>query len=214
MRKAIQKNAIVLALFAIVCTATVGLVHWFTKDTIAKQQQQQLVDQLSQVVPADTHNNDIANDCFTITSPELGSALPQSAYVATKNGTPIGMAITSTAPDGYNGNINLLVGINTSGKVTGVRVLSHKETPGLGDKIELRKANWVLDFNDKESKEESDPRWNVKKDGGIFDQFTGATITPRAVVKAVYKTLNYFNTHSSDLFEKVNDESLRCENSK
>lgn len=214
MRKAIQKNAIVLALFAIVCTATVGLVHWFTKDTIAKQQQQQLVDQLSQVVPADTHNNDIANDCFTITSPELGSALPQSAYVATKNGTPVGMAITSTAPDGYNGNINLLVGINTSGKVTGVRVLSHKETPGLGDKIELRKANWVLDFNDKESKEESDPRWNVKKDGGIFDQFTGATITPRAVVKAVYKTLNYFNTHSSDLFEKVSDESLRCENSK
>lgn len=214
MRKAIQKNAIVLALFAIVCTATVGLVHWFTKDTIAKQQQQQLVDQLSQVVPANTHNNDIANDCFTITSPELGSALPQSAYVATKNGTPVGMAITSTAPDGYNGNINLLVGINTSGKVTGVRVLSHKETPGLGDKIELRKANWVLDFNDKESKEESDPRWNVKKDGGIFDQFTGATITPRAVVKAVYKTLNYFNTHSSDLFEKVNDESLRCENSK
>lgn len=214
MRKAIQKNAIVLALFAIVCTATVGLVHWFTKDTIAKQQQQQLVDQLSQVVPADTHNNDIANDCFTITSSELGSALPQSAYVATKNGTPVGMAITSTAPDGYNGNINLLVGINTSGKVTGVRVLSHKETPGLGDKIELRKANWVLDFNDKESKEESDPRWNVKKDGGIFDQFTGATITPRAVVKAVYKTLNYFNTHSSDLFEKVSDESLRCENSK
>lgn len=214
MRKAIQKNAIVLALFAIVCTATVGLVHWFTKDTIAKQQQQQLVDQLSQVVPADTHNNDIANDCFTITSPELGSALLQSAYVATKNGTPVGMAITSTAPDGYNGNINLLVGINTNGKVTGVRVLSHKETPGLGDKIELRKANWVLDFNDKESKEESDPRWNVKKDGGIFDQFTGATITPRAVVKAVYKTLNYFNTHSSDLFEKVNDESLRCENSK
>jgi len=210
MRDAIQKNALVLAGFAIACTTLVGLVHWSTKDTIAAQQQFQLIERLAQVIPKETHNNDIANSCFLVTAEELGSSLPQSAYVALKDGQPVALAITSTAPDGYSGNINMLVGISVNGTISGVRVLSHKETPGLGDKVELRKDNWILSFNDKEIIEESDPRWAVRKDGGIFDQFTGATITPRAVVKAVHRTLTYFNNNKKLLFNNSNDETLRC----
>lgn len=210
MRKAVSKNAFVLAVFAVVCTTIVGLVHSSTKDKIKEQKQRQLIDQLSQVIPSNTHNNDIANDCFLITTPELGSSTAQSAYVATQDGKPVAIAITTTAPDGYNGNINMLVGMAVDGTVSGVRVLSHNETPGLGDKVELRKSDWILSFNNKTVIEESDLRWNVKKDGGLFDQFTGATITPRAVVKTVHKTLTYFNNNKTSLFQKINDETLRC----
>jgi electron transport complex protein RnfG len=200
MRKAIQKNAFVLATFAIVCTTIVGIVHSLTKDEIATQKQQQLIKQLSQVVNPDSHNNEMANDCFMIDVPELGSSTLQKAYLAKKDNTPVAVALTATAPDGYNGNIKMLIGIKADGVVSGVRVLEHNETPGLGDKVELRKDDWITSFNGKKSVEEQDPRWNVTKDGGLFDQFTGATITPRAVVKSVYKALTYFNNNKNELF--------------
>ena len=206
MRKAIQKNANVLAIFAIVCTAVVGIVHSLTKDEIELQKQQQLLKTLSQVINPATYNNEIINDCIMFSQTGSDKAAksknqtPHAAYIATYNDSPVAMAITATAPDGYNGNIDIIVGIKTSGVVSGVRVLNHNETPGLGDKIELKRNSWITTFTDKKINGNPDPRWKVAKDGGMFDQFTGATITPRAVVKAVHNTVAYFNENKKTLF--------------
>lgn len=209
MRKAIKKNANILAVFAIVCTAIVGLVHTLTKDKIEQQKQQQLLDRLSQVIDPNSYNNEIINDCIIIAPTEVSNTKGQTAYIATYNELPIAMAITATAPDGYNGNIDILVGIKINGLISGVRVLAHNETPGLGDKIELKRHNWITSFTNKKIAEEPDPRWNVAKDGGMFDQFTGATITPRAVVKAVHKTLIYFNENKESLFVQMKSTKIK-----
>jgi len=202
MRKSIEKNALMLALFAVVCTATVGLVHFLTKDRIVLQEQQQLLTTLAGIIAKDRHNNEIYLDCLAINNEALSNK-PQKAYLARLNGSPVAAAITTTAPDGYNGNIELLVAVNIDGSISGVRTIKHQETPGLGDKIELRKHNWILSFNNKRIIDDSDSRWAVAKDGGMFDQFTGATITPRAVVKAVKKTVDYFNKNKQTLFEQT-----------
>lgn len=202
MRKAIHKNAKVLAVFAIVCTAIVGFVHALTKDKIEQQKQKQLLDRLSQVIEPASYNNKIINDCIIIAPTKVSNTKAHTAYIATYDKLPIAMAITTTAPDGYNGNIEILVGIKTNGIISGVRVLAHKETPGLGDKIERKRHDWITSFTDKKISEDSDPQWKVAKDGGMFDQFTGATITPRAVVKAVHKTLVYFNKNKGALFNQ------------
>ncbi|OUS30834.1 electron transport complex subunit RsxG [Thalassotalea sp. 42_200_T64] len=200
MKVAIQNNAKVLALFAVACTAVVSLVNLLTKDSIARQEQQQLLATLHQVIAPERINNDLYQDCQFIKDVEfLGSNKSQTAYIARMDHMPVAVAITSVAPDGYNGNIQLLVAINVDGTLSGVRVLKHKETPGLGDKIETRKGEWVYNFDDKYIIDDKDSRWAVKKDGGMFDQFTGATITPRAVVKAVKNTMIYFNQHQKDI---------------
>lgn len=199
MRKAIEKNAQLLALFAIACTALIALVDFLTKDKIIEQEQQQLIKTLSSIIDPSMHDNSMTQTCIIVEDEQLGTA-PQKAYLATNKGTPVAAAITSTAPDGYNGNIFLLIAINIDGSVSGVRTIKHQETPGLGDKIELRKSQWILDFSNKKILEENDNRWAVAKDGGMFDQFTGATITPRAVVNAVKRTTIYFNQHKTKLF--------------
>jgi len=190
---AINKNAKILALFAIACTATVGLVHLFTKDRIEIQAQQQLIKQLSEIIQVDSHDNEM----FEGNSSDL---LIDVIYRARLNNTPTAAAIKTVAPDGYSGNIELLIAINVDGSVSGVRALTHKETPGLGDKIELRKSDWIEKFSGKKVLSDNDNRWAVIKDGGMFDQFTGATITPRAVVKTVRKTVDYFQVNQESIF--------------
>ena len=110
--------------------------------------------------------------------------------------------LTAVAPEGYGGGIRLLVAINYDGTLAGVRVLSHHETPGLGDKIEAERSDWILQFEGLSLENPAPRNWRVKKDGGRFDQFTGATITPRAVVAAVYDALVYFEAHREALFER------------
>ncbi len=205
-RLPIQKNSQILAVFAIVCTAIVGLVNELTKDRITAQAQLKLLNTLHSIIEPNRYNNDITQDCVNfssslLSSSENGSKNKQTnkiAYIARNNSTPIAIAITSTAPDGYNGNIELIVAINMDNSISGVRVLKHQETPGLGDKVEIRKSDWITNFNGKKLLSEKDSRWAVVKDGGMFDQFTGATITPRAVIKAVRNTLHHFkdNKHS------------------
>ena len=117
-----------------------------------------------------------------------------------KGDQPSALILPVTAPDGYSGAIHLLVGIFADGRLAGVRVLGHKETPGLGDKIELAKNPWVLAFNGKSLSDPGEAGWGVKKDQGVFDQFAGATITPRAVVKAVHHALQYVDAHRAELF--------------
>ncbi len=196
---AINKNALILMLFAVVCTATVGLVHLMTKDNIELQAQQQLIRQLNQTIDENRHDNEMFRDC--IIAPINNDGLKIDViYRARMNNLAIAAAIKTAAPDGYNGNIELLIAINNDGSVSGVRTLLHKETPGLGDKIELRKSDWITKFAGKKVHDENDNRWAVIKDGGMFDQFTGATITPRAVVKTVRKTVDYFKANQEVIF--------------
>ena len=205
---AIQKNSQILALFAIVCTAIVGLVNELTKDRIIAQSQLQLLNTLHSIIEPHRYNNDITQDCVnlntTILNTNNDNKTTQTAYIARKDNTPIAVAITNTAPDGYNGNIDFIVAINMDNTISGVRVLKHQETPGLGDKVEIRKSAWITGFNGKKLLSENDSRWAVSKDGGIFDQFTGATITPRAIVKAMKKTLLFFQENKETLLTLPN----------
>lgn len=211
-RLPIQKNSQILAIFAIVCTAVVGLVNELTKDKIKAQEQLQLLTTLHSIIEPSRHDNDITQDCVSFSSPLLSGSnssskdnkTMQTAYIARKNGDAIAIAMTSTAPDGYNGNIKLIIALNMDNSISGVRVLKHQETPGLGDKVELRKSDWVTSFNGKKLLSEKDTRWAVVKDGGMFDQFTGATITPRAVVKAVRKSVLYFKDNKQALLTRPN----------
>ena len=207
-RLPIQKNSQILAIFAIICTAIVGLVNELTKDEIKAQEQLQLLNTLHSIIEPSRYNNDITQDCVSLSSPLLGNSTTdknmQTAYIARQDNQAIAIAMTSTAPDGYNGNIELIIAINMDDSVSGVRVLKHQETPGLGDKVEFRKSDWINSFTGKKLLSEKDSHWAVTKDNGIFDQFTGATITPRAVVKAVKKTLLYFKDNKHSLLTRPN----------
>ena len=201
MKQSIQSNSLALAGFAAVCTLLVALVHAFTKDTIAEQQQLVLLRTLNAVLPMSAYDNELINDCILVTdNARLGNDLPHQLYRAYKNGQPAAAIIETTAPNGYTGSIGLMVAIGVDGKITGVQVLNHKETPGLGDKIDERKSDWIKGFIGLKVLDDNDSRWAVKKDDGMFDQFTGATITPRAVVESVKNTVLYFNQNQSDIF--------------
>lgn len=197
---AINKNAKILALFAIACTAAVGLVHLLTKDRIELQAQQQLIKQLNETIDENSHDNEMFRDCIIAPSDTNSDLITDVIYRARMNNSPVAAAIKTIAPGGYNGNIELLIAVNTDGSVSGVRTLMHKETPGLGDKVELKKSDWITKFSGKKVLEQNDSRWAVVKDGGMFDQFTGATITPRAVVKTVKKTVDYFKANQDAIF--------------
>lgn len=204
LKREIVKNGLLLGLFALLCTALVAVVNHQTKDEIQYQQQQQLIRTLAQIVPDASYDNELYKQCILLDAPtQLGTDQALSAYVATKQNKPVAIAMEAIAPDGYNGKIKLILGISAEGKVLGVRTLSHQETPGLGDKIELRKSPWVTLFNGKHYKGDNDTRWGVKKDGGEFDQFTGATITPRAYVKAITRSLRYFKQNKQSLFNQT-----------
>ena len=212
----IKKNSLILAIFAIACTAMVGIVNELTKNKIKEQAQLQLLNTLHSIIEPNRYNNKITQDCIDLNVVSANSAainenVSQLAYVARIDSKPVAIAITNTAPDGYSGNIDLIIAINIDESISGVRVLSHSETPGLGDKVEFRKSDWITSFTGKKLLSEQDTRWAVTKDGGIFDQFTGATITPRAVVKAIKKTLLYFKKNKSTIFSLPNACSISNE---
>ena len=202
---AISKNSLILALFAISCTAAVAIVQLLTADRIEQQAQQKLIRQLNQVIQKDNHDNEMFLDCIVAPEDNNSDLLIDVIYRARLNNAPTAAAIKTVAPDGYSGNIELLIAINTDGSVSGVRTLMHKETPGLGDKIERRKSDWIDSFSGKKVLDENDSRWAVIKDGGMFDQFTGATITPRAVVKTVRKTIEYFESNQERIFSTASN---------
>ena len=203
--KALARNmgvaALILFGFAIVGTGLVAVTYSGTKDIIAEAQRAALEASLNQLVPADRYDNRVVEDRIEITAPEwLGTDGPVAVYRARKNGQPVALFATPTAPDGYSGPIQLLVGVYADGSLAGVRVLGHKETPGLGDGIDEKRSPWILAFAGKSLDNPRPDAWKVKKDGGAFDQFTGATITPRAVVKATRTFLEYVKTQRERLF--------------
>ncbi|PSJ47187.1 electron transport complex subunit RsxG [Zobellella taiwanensis] len=194
MLEMMRKNGLVLAAFALVCTALVAFTNRLTRDTIVAQEQAQLLRVLNELLPAETHDEPLFEHCVLLSSPDyLGSHTPLPVFTAVKDGEVRGRAIETIAPDGYSGEIKLVVGVTADGSLSGVRVLNHNETPGLGDKIELKKSDWMLRFDGQRLEGADDPRWAVRPDGGQFDAFTGATITPRAVVGAVRKVLLLVN---------------------
>lgn len=196
MLKSMGKNGLILALFALGCTALVVLTHELTKEKVAQQQQREKLQTLSALLPEGSYDNDLVASCKLVTSRKyLGSDQPQALYTATKGGVATGYALETIAPDGYSGAIRLIVGIDAKGAISAVRVLEHKETPGLGDKIELKKSGWINSFAGKFLSADNEASWAVTKDGGEFDAFTGATITPRAVVKAVKNLLTLQQKH-------------------
>ena len=192
-----------LGLFAVISTAIVALAFFTTEERIAENERQALLNSLHELVPEDRHDNDIYLDTLLIDEKTLNYRnKPVTVYRARKNDQPIAAIFNVVAPDGYTGAIKMLVAINADNTVAGVRVISHKETPGLGDAIEIEKSDWVTNFDGRSLSNPEEKQWRVKKDGGEFDQLTGATITPRAIVKMVSKTLKYFTENHSKVFAK------------
>ena len=193
--------ALILIGFAVVGTGLVAVTYTSTQDIIAEAQRAALEASLNQLVPADRYDNRVVEDRIEVVAPEwLGTDQPVAVYRARKNGQPVALFATPTAPDGYSGPIQLLIGVYADGALAGVRALAHRETPGLGDSIDEKRSPWILAFAGKSLDNPRPDGWKVKKDGGAFDQFTGATITPRAVVKATRKFLEYTQTHREQLF--------------
>lgn len=202
LRGSIGGAGFILAICTLVGTGIMTTTYMYNKDRIKENERLVLLRTLSSVLVPGTFNNDVINDTIEITEPQwLGSKKPLTVYRARMNGVPVASVLSIVVPDGYNGPIKAIVGINIENEIIGVRVISHKETPGLGDAIEVRKSDWILSFNGRGTHNTTYNQWAVKKDGGQFDQFTGATITPRAIVKAVHRSVQYFSRNSQTIFK-------------
>ena len=200
-RRDILLSGLFLLLFAVFGTTLVALTELGSRDAIVANERRVLLRNLYALLPADELDNDIAADTLSLPpAPLLGTEQASTAYRARLDGEPVAVIFNSIAPDGYSGSIHLLVGIYVDGSVAGVRVVKHAETPGLGDAIEERKSSWIHGFDGKSLDNPALDGWAVQRDGGEFDQLTGATITPRAVVAAVRDTLLYYRQNADMLF--------------
>ncbi len=196
-----RKDALTLVTFAAVFTLLMAFVYQITKAPIEKSEAEARMALFAQIIPPDMHDNDVLKDTVTIApNPLLGNKQPTVANRARIKDQPQAIILEAIAPDGYSGDIKLLIAIKYDGTVSGVRVLTHKETPGLGDYIDIAKGNWIKLFDGESLTKTNEVEWKVKKDGGKFDYMAGATITPRAVVKAVHKALQYFEANKAQLF--------------
>jgi len=193
-------TALALVGFAVLGAGLLSGVQALTHDTIAASERAARLKMIAETLPAGLFDNDIVADSMPLApDPRLGLKRPGSAYVARQAGVPVGVVLEAIAPDGYAGDIQLLVGVHADGRVAGVRVTSHHETPGLGDYIETGKSDWIHQFDQHQPPAPGEATWSVRKDGGGFDYMAGATITPRAVIKAVRKSLEYFAAHRDQL---------------
>lgn len=206
MSESIFKHALttagIMIGFTVLGTVILATTYFSTREPIAKSEREAKLKLIEQVLPANLHDNDLLKDAVKIVAGgELANRDETMAYRARLNGTSTALVLEATAPDGYSGDIKLLVAIRADGELAGVRVLAHKETPGLGDYIDIGRSDWIKkNFDGQSLAKTSDEGWKVKKDGGRFDYMAGATITPRAVVKAVRNTLHYFAVHRDELF--------------
>lgn len=195
------KTAFVMVMFAIIGTAMLAYIYDVTKTPIAESEAQARMALFRQIVPEALHDNALLEDRIEIPAdPMLGHKSPSYVYRARMDGQPTAVILEAIAPDGYSGDIKVLVAIRVDGSIAGVRVLAHKETPGLGDYIDVGRSAWVKQFDGQSLTLTKPELWTVKKDGGQFDYMAGATITPRAVIKAVRKVLEYYAIHHESLF--------------
>ena len=201
------RNSVILGVFAMLTVGLIAVTQQGTAERIAEEKRRVQMSALTQILPEDQHDNDLLNDTFMVSNNELLSLPgPTEGYRGRDDSEVVAVILPVVAPDGYSGRIDLLVGIRANGEVAGVRVVSHRETPGLGDKVELAKSDWILEFNGTSLTMPAPENWAVRKDGGAFDQFVGATITPRAVVQAVYRALQYFEENRATLLQLPQEE--------
>jgi len=201
LAKASLHTALNLLFFTLIGTAMLALTFNLTHERIAQSEENEKMKLIKQIVPAAAYDNDIIRDTAQLAADALlGSDQETIVYRGRLNSQPSIAVIQAIAPDGYSGKINLIISIRHDGRIGGVRVISHKETPGLGDYIEIAKNSWISVFNDASLEQPMDSGWKVKKDGGQFDYMAGATVTPRALVKAVHKALRYYAQHRDELF--------------
>lgn len=202
--QSIGRNALLLGAFALLCTAFIASTFLGTSDEIAEQQRQARLRALYEIVPTTVHDNDLLQDNMPFFEEGLGHRREQLLFLAKRGGKPRALIYPATARDGYSGDIRFIVGVNVDdNSIAGVRVIEHRETPGLGDGIETRKSDWILGFNGKRLGNPPLQRWAVKKEGGDFDAFTGATITPRALVQSIALVLQYHEQHGKNLVQAL-----------
>ncbi len=204
----IRQNSIILGICAVITALLLAITYQGTKDRIAAAERKAAEKALLEIIPAQRHSNDMLVDTLEIPQhlwPTLGLEAKDEprVHVAMDGGEPVAIIVTAIAADGYNGDIKKLIGINLDGTIAGVRVIKHQETPGLGDKVDTNKSDWILSFNGKSLQNPGVDKWQVRKDGGHFDQFTGATITPRAIVNQVRKALLYFEEDRQRLLKEA-----------
>ena len=194
-------TAIILLLFTVVGTSMVAFTYDGTREKIAANERATLQRKLNQLLPPGSYDNSLLDDRIRVTLPDAtdrDNAI--TVYRARRNNADAGLVMTAVAPDGYSGRIKMLVGIRADDTLSGVRIVTHRETPGLGDAIDEQRTDWVYGFDGKSLGNPPTEQWRVKKDGGAFDQLTGATITPRAIVKAVRRTLLYYQANREMLY--------------
>ena len=214
IHKQVLTTGILLMIFAVIGAGVVGFTYESTYDRIKRNEQLTTLRKLNTILSPESYDNALLDDQITLAkNPLLGTTDISSAYLAYKNKAPVAAVLSPIAPNGYNGPNELLVGINYDGTLAGVRVTKHRETPGLGDVVESQRSDWILGFTGKSLTNPAENKWKVKRAGGEFDQFTGATITPRAVVKAVHSALLYFKKHRDVIFKQKTDASPVDKNS-
>ncbi len=190
------RTGTVLLLFALAGTAMLAFTHDRAGPVITRSQQAEKLALINQVLPASSYDNDLLASRQDLPPDDLlGTRQPSALWIARRGNQVTAVVLEAVAPDGYAGDIALLIGIDINGTVTGVRVTAHRETPGLGDYVERTKSAWIDQFAGKSLTRPEPKHWKVAKDGGSFDARAGATITPRAVVKAVRNALGYFARH-------------------
>jgi electron transport complex protein RnfG len=193
-----SRTASALLVFCIVGAAGLAGAYTLTRPNIEASERLEKMALISQVLPANGFDNDLIGEARPLAAnPHLGLRRPSSYYLATRSGQPVGVVLEAIAPDGYAGEIKLLIGILADGRISGVRVTVHRETPGLGDYIEIRKNKWIRQFDGKAVNQPAAADWHVRKDGGQFEYMVGATITPRAIVKAVHKALVWYEANKA-----------------
>ncbi len=197
-QKRIGYHATLLGAFATLSTMALLLGDLTTRDAIAQRKAEDLKASLTQVIPQALYDNDLLQAPLSLPYKDRTIQIYRGFHK--DRVTALAFQIHDY---GYAGEISLILGIDTEGKVLGVRVLSHAETPGLGDKMEIKKSDWITGFAGLSRANTPQSRWAVKKDGGQFDQFTGATITPRAIVRAVKSGLDFFHHHEQTLIAKA-----------
>ncbi|MDB2590526.1 electron transport complex subunit RsxG [Candidatus Thioglobus sp.] len=191
MIKAILKSGMLLLIFTMVSVLFVSLTQDTTQEKIQYNEEQLLIKRLAELVS--NYDNDILKEKYDQMLMLHGINQKIGIYPAKRNGQTFAYLVEHTYPNGYNGSIRLLTGVSVDETLLGVRVVAHKETPGLGDKIETRKSDWIKQFAGLSLSSPTQDNWKVKRDGGVFEAFTGATITPRAIVSASYQVLELFN---------------------
>ncbi|MCG7995627.1 MAG: electron transport complex subunit RsxG [Candidatus Thiodiazotropha taylori] len=195
---------LVLGTFTVIGVAMVTLVHEKTAQQIADNRLQETYRAFDRVLRGEPYDNRPLDHPTQLAAVEwLNGGEPITIYTAKRAGQPVATLLSIDAQKGYNGSITLLLGILANGTLSGVEVVSHRETPGLGDKIESRRSDWLRQFDGRSLSSPAEDRWGVKRDGGQFDQITGATVTSRSVVMSLKQALSYLQQLRPELFERV-----------